>query len=564
MQGNGWGHSLGMSQYGAEGAARLGCTHAQILATYYQGTHLVRSTMTAPVQLSLLKGASDTQVTAEDGTVTWSAPGATSVVQPRGQTWRVKGQTRNNVLGAAVLDTTGTVRVWAASPGWLSAQHVGVTVRLRSSSPALDLRVRWGVARFQRSQAGEAVQEVISTDSHGNSVTKYLWGLAEVPVSWPSEALRAQADAARTYLSSVSGSHPSAYSIGTTTAAQVYGGATREDQDAAWTRAHGGGWKAAVNATDSEVVVDSAGRVISAMYASSDGGHSESRAYVYGAQGGYGYLTGVDDSRWDLASDNPNRSWAVTFTPSEFARRLGFTSVSAVSIGAPGSAARNAGLKVTGVQGGTTRTEYFTGSQVRYLLNLRSAGIAVSWPQASTQAVAGTLGPNVQALSGDWDGDGTTDVGWYDRGTAIVTLRLGNGQTVRYRYGFAGATAVVGDWNGDGKDSIGLFAGNRWYLRNTLTGGAADVTFTFGRAGTGRWPDPGTVPPRASGWCGATGGTCGRRRAAVGRRSASASGAAPTPRWPGTGTAPAPTPWACGGRGASTSLPRWWPAVPRR
>ena len=30
FRGGGWGHGLGMSQYGAQGAARLGCTAAQI------------------------------------------------------------------------------------------------------------------------------------------------------------------------------------------------------------------------------------------------------------------------------------------------------------------------------------------------------------------------------------------------------------------------------------------------------------------------------------------------------------------------------------------------------
>ncbi|HVB28042.1 MAG TPA: hypothetical protein VNE21_09055, partial [Mycobacteriales bacterium] len=38
VQGHGWGHGHGMSQWGAQGAAQLGKTHGQILDAYYPGT----------------------------------------------------------------------------------------------------------------------------------------------------------------------------------------------------------------------------------------------------------------------------------------------------------------------------------------------------------------------------------------------------------------------------------------------------------------------------------------------------------------------------------------------
>ena len=41
FRGGGWGHGLGMSQYGAQGAARLGCNADQILTRYYAGTEVV-------------------------------------------------------------------------------------------------------------------------------------------------------------------------------------------------------------------------------------------------------------------------------------------------------------------------------------------------------------------------------------------------------------------------------------------------------------------------------------------------------------------------------------------
>lgn len=481
VRGHGWGHGLGMSQYGAQGAARLGCTHAQILGTYYAGTHLVRRSMTAPVVLSLLSKSSRSTVTAELP-VAWTS-GTATAAQPAGTTWTV---TRAST-GIALVDNAGAVRLRAGNGATIAGSHAAHAVRVRSfvgahTTASSDLRLRWGTVRFTATTAGTTVQEVIATDRYGTSVDKYLWGLAEVPVSWPQEALRAQVDAARTFLASRYSSGSGKYVIGVTTSAQVYRGATAEDTDIRY----GSPWHTAVLATSGEQIVDGGNAVISAMYSSSHGGRSESRAYVYGSQGGYGYLTSVDDSRWDLASSNPYRSWATSFTPSDFARRVGFTSVSAVSIGAPGTAARVAGLKVTGVRNGAAATAYLTGSTLRTQLGLRSAGISVSWTQPVP--VGPTLRPG-QALVGDWDGDRRADVGMFRNGT--FALRTATGTVTRFAFGLGGDTPVVGDWNGDGRDSVGVFRAGRWYLRNSLSSGPPQVTFGFGVAGdtpvTGRW-----------------------------------------------------------------------------
>ncbi len=40
ISGHGWGHGVGMSQYGAQGYAQKGFTYDEILAHYYPGTEL--------------------------------------------------------------------------------------------------------------------------------------------------------------------------------------------------------------------------------------------------------------------------------------------------------------------------------------------------------------------------------------------------------------------------------------------------------------------------------------------------------------------------------------------
>jgi hypothetical protein len=489
FQGHGWGHGLGMSQYGAQGAARLGCTHDVILRTYYRGTTLKPRTLTAPVVLNLRSGTSRSTIATEASPVTWRTPAGVARTQPARTTWQVVRRAHGTSAGLAVLAADGAEALWVAGGARLEAEHSGAVVRVRSfvgtaTAAAVDKRLRWDLARFAVTSSGTQVQEVVRTTAAGTAVQKYLWGLAEVPVSWPAEALRAQADAARTYLVKSWSAASGAFVIGVTTTAQVYSGATQEDTDAALGR-H---WRQAVDATKGELVVDSAGTAIWTMYCSSFGGHSESRAYVYGSQAGIGYLSAVDDSRWDRASDNPRRSWAKAFTVADLARRLGFTSVTAVRIGAPGSVARDGGLRVTGVRGGAVTTAAFTGGQLRYALGLLSPGVAVAWPPPPGTP-AGTPAGTLQYLAGDWDGDGRTEVGTYK--DAAVALRLHSGQVLRYRYGFTGATAVVGDWDGDGRDSIGVYHRAQWYLRDTLTPGPADRSFGYGLAGdlpaVGHW-----------------------------------------------------------------------------
>jgi stage II sporulation protein D len=467
LSGHGWGHGMGMSQYGAQGAARLGCDHRAILRTYYRNTRLVTVGMTAPVQLSLLDGAVRATVLAESGAVTWTG----GAVQQRGETWTVL----RRGAGVAVRDATARERAWVPAGTALTGAHTGAVVRVRAFRPgsmraSADLRTRWDRAQFVGTGGRIAVTQLIVGSGGHTAVQKYLWGLAEVPSSWPQEALRAQAVAARTYL--VSKASNGAYRVRTTTADQVYRGWEKEYTD------RGRNWGRAVDATIGKVLVDSRGRAITAMYSSSMGGFTEDRQYVYGSYG-IGYLKAVDDSRWDRASDNPYRSWAVGMSKRQVAQRFGFTTVTGVSIAARGSGARLAGLRVTGLRFGRLTTVTYTGSFARYRLGLRSPGFVVT---AGTRALPPPPVPRAaaQPLVGDWDGDGRSDPGWYDNGAVSVRVA---GEAVTFRFGTRDDVAVVGDWDGDGRDGLAVFRAGRWFLRDALTSGVADRQVSFGRPG---------------------------------------------------------------------------------
>jgi SpoIID/LytB domain protein len=131
---------------------------------------------------------------------------------------------------------------------------------------------------YGRAQAGQSYQDILRAYYEGISLEKrasinirvqgygempietYLLGIYEMPESWPIEAQKAQAIAARSY--ALAYTNNGANEICTTQSCQVYKGGNK-----------GGNWEAAVRATEGEVAVHS-GQPITAWYASTSGGYT--------------------------------------------------------------------------------------------------------------------------------------------------------------------------------------------------------------------------------------------------------------------------------------------------
>jgi SpoIID/LytB domain protein len=143
-----------------------------------------------------------------------------------------------------------------------------------------------------------------------NDVTMqtYLEGIAEMPVSWPIEALKAQVVAARTYSwGAINRGTYRHYDICATVACQVFRGR-------AIVEAPGGErWVQAVAETENEVLLHG-GRPILARYFSTSGGHTRSNEDVFPSSGSRPYLQGVPDPE-DAVS--PLHTWQVAISREE-------------------------------------------------------------------------------------------------------------------------------------------------------------------------------------------------------------------------------------------------------
>lgn len=137
----------------------------------------------------------------------------------------------------------------------------------------------------------------------------YLYGLVprEMPASFPMEALKAQAIAARTYaLKNINKHINDGYNLCDTTHCQVYGGMDGEQERT----------NEAVDDTKGLVITYN-GEIIDALYHSTSGGHTEDSVEAWGNY--LPYLIGVED---DFSKGTPNSDWSFTIKSSELNNRL--------------------------------------------------------------------------------------------------------------------------------------------------------------------------------------------------------------------------------------------------
>jgi stage II sporulation protein D len=172
-----------------------------------------------------------------------------------------------------------------------------------------------------------------------------------MPASWPAEALRAQAVAARTYaLAQLKPEAP--FDLRSTVASQVYRGTEAETDST----------RSAVAATRS-LVLSHGGSLIEAVFHSSSGGSTENSGELWTRQ--LPYLVSVPDR--DKLS--PWHQWSVRFEPEQLRRAFQETAgASRIEVLAASSTGRVRRARVIGPAGSLD----LSGSELRQRLGLRS------------------------------------------------------------------------------------------------------------------------------------------------------------------------------------------------
>jgi stage II sporulation protein D len=338
VTGHGWGHGVGLSQYGAYGQAQKGVGYAKIVLHYFAGTQLgaapvsrVRVLLTSGVKTLKLGSASDFRVRDATGAVHDLAAGTHTL--GTGMKLKVDGKQTAQALAGPLLFQPG------AAPLVLKRRYRG----------SIQIDVANGRLR--------AVNVV--------GLEHYLYGVvpAEMPYTWHPEALKAQAVVARSY--ALATRRTGAFDLYPDTRSQVYLGIDHEKPST----------NAAVDATAGKVVLYE-GQVAKTFFFSSSGGRTASAEDVWGEA--VPYLLSVPDP-WDSIS--PHHTWGpFAFSGTKLARVLKLRGRVVDLQPELNSSGRIKSLTVIGTRNSVT----VPGTDLRRRLGLRSTWFSVGVLSLST------------------------------------------------------------------------------------------------------------------------------------------------------------------------------------
>lgn len=529
ITGGGWGHGIGMPQYGAKALADDGSTATEIIQYFYEGAtigqvgegNLVGHA--DPLRIGVFQSVSSVSFYSVNGPVSLCLNGGCMTANA-GELWSFK------------TAGTGLCRFFKAGVAQGTAQSCNGEVTW-SNQPDTRLYVTSNQYTYARGK-------IVFTPGSGSNfhmlveigLEPYLYGLGEMPSSWHVEALRAQAIAGRSYALykawvwrnlattptrlAECGCHMYA-----TTKDQKYIGWAKEAEgtDGFW----GDRWVAAVNATagDAAIHTYSGGRAIQAYYHSSTGGATENNDDVWG---------GVPFPYLRSKPDPGPTSWEFVISKDDMADELGLDKVLNATITSRYESGSPANIVVAGVDGGSLVNQNYTGGQLDSALGLLSHHIhgfdgflptsfstflPGNFSSDSSEEVAafsandgswwafglsggqlvgtewadfttsGGWGPH---LVGDFNEDGLDDIANYhsSNGTWWVSKSTGSGLSTSLWADFVTAsgwkTHVAGDFDGDGDSDIASFHpsnGTWWVSRSTGTALTTTLWADFATAG---------------------------------------------------------------------------------
>src|SRR5215210_1163091 len=280
ITGRGWGHGVGLSQYGALGFARQGAGFEEILGHYYQGTELTQ----APVKrIRVLLAA-----------------GAKTLDVGSAASFRVR-----DGLGDLYELDAGTQRF---GPG-LRVREVGHKKLTQLKGPLVFLPGAEPLTLKGRAYRGElrvTVDRGRLRAINSLGLEPYLYGVvpSEMPHHWPLEALKAQAVAARSY--ALATRRTGDFDVYSDVRSQVYRGIPEEEAAT----------NEAIDAT-AGLVVTYEGKVAHTYFFSTSGGRTATVTDVWPSSKPIPYLVSVSDP---YDSISPYHRWGPIVLTAKAAR----------------------------------------------------------------------------------------------------------------------------------------------------------------------------------------------------------------------------------------------------
>jgi stage II sporulation protein D len=326
FEGNGFGHGVGLSQIGAKAMALDGKSAEEILKYYYTGVNVEPMADWFDVRVNI-------------GTKLTKA--SIKLMSDVGSLW----------INDLHINDKQSVANFRFTPEGITTTVVRNKVTIATLSAQNELTIDWTGTRFlegptaiisfnagkwSRYQFGRINLVTVGKSFEVTNTVRlkdeYLYGVSEVSSSWPTESLRAQAIAARTYAISKAGNYRKSCDCDLfgNTKDQLFVGLSKITEPR-----FGNLWKAAVDQTSVDeyfgLTITYKGEPINAFYSSSSGGVTESSLAAFGTA--FDYLVPVADPISLDPKANPNySSWQRSVAGSVVAKAFGLLDVNKLEI----------------------------------------------------------------------------------------------------------------------------------------------------------------------------------------------------------------------------------------
>ncbi|MCB7137187.1 SpoIID/LytB domain-containing protein [Cellulosimicrobium marinum] len=340
IKGSGFGHGVGMPQYGAYAQALAGRSSSTILPSYYTGAKVAYRTTPETVAVQVF-GPEPYGYTPG----TYSDEKTSTTVRVSGGSWRLRSAA-GATLASGTSATTLTLRT--------TSTRISATVGGTTYSDTL-LRLHWSGTRYYYTTGPKAVATV--GGAHGsyqngrftmrprtgkvnivNDVllnTEYLYGIAEMPSSWGTNglsALAAQAIVARSYALTKPWKSACACHVVDDVRDQHYTGWKKQSEgtNQQWGRIWVKGVDATVSSRTSAKVLTYGGEPVAAHYYSSSGGRTESSENVWSSA--IPYERSVADPWSARAPGNSYVAWTRTLSQAKARTFFGLPDVKTITV----------------------------------------------------------------------------------------------------------------------------------------------------------------------------------------------------------------------------------------
>ena len=378
VTGKGWGHGVGLSQYGARAMADEGMSVDQILSYYFPGTE-TRSldTLTignlffedkSPIWVGLAQNLKEVVFKVEKGTadLCFDETNLCVATAYEGESWKFFPNDMGLCNFARQAGQGGFILFEPA--GSCSASITPISDGI-FYIPRKGRSYRDTILRIRKSDLSSQLHLVGQL-----GIETYTRGVKELPENWPGETLRAQAIVTRTFITyrllqlgaasefdkwrmNLCACH-----VFDDDAQQFFGGYTSELGNIFWIGQVG------ISAGE---VISFENKIANVRFTSSNGGRTEDNLSDQGVY--HPYLISKDD-RFSLSSQaaNPYMSWTVKASRNQLGKIFGFTSLLSAKVVENNESGTVKKVELSGIILGKPEKLVISGKEIQKALNLYS------------------------------------------------------------------------------------------------------------------------------------------------------------------------------------------------